>query len=439
MFDLLDPVFEIWRGGKNIVRQNPDVRSLSPCSGTALLLLGLLICVASGAVPDTQEKEGKILIAVYTSGGSLETDYGLITDDIRQMVKGIGNTTPDTLEVVVAYGGSEKPGWDGMRVANLSLLASDLADGEIGNRTYTLETFPDADLGTADTLGAFLSWIHSHYRYDRVFLILIGHGEAYTGMLFDQNHKDDPLTLTELTKALQLGGFNLELIGFDTCMMSSLEVATRVSGYAAYMIASEESEPAEGWQYDRFVSAAAAHPDAPVEDLGRTILDTYLDSPVQGKTLSLLNLDNTGVVTANLDLLSENLEPLLATPEGFKKISETFDATQQFGLTANGTLDPATMDLYDMAESLVLADPSLSEPAGMLISSIQDMVLQSVHDDAVPRAHGLAILSPLQISSPFYHYYMAEASITPSWDGFMTRYLEIADETRSHPAPADES
>jgi len=391
------------------------------------LLLLVLLCSAAGAAGN-QQQEGRILIAVYAAGGSLETDYGLITDDIRQMVAGAANTTPDTLEILVAYGGSKKPGWQGMTIQNISGLAADLADGETLNNSKVLARFPDASMGSPASLGGFLSWIYTHYQYDRIFLILIGHGEAYTGMLFDQNHDDDPLTLPELVKSLQTGGFNVELIGFDTCLMSSLEVASVVSGYASYMIASEESEPAEGWRYDTLVSYLAKNPDAPVEEYGAALFQSYLQNPVQGKTLSLLKLDETGSVTICLDRFAKDLIPILTTSSGYHALMKAFNSSQQFGLTGNGTLDPATMDLVDVAEHVGLTDPILLEPTADLIDAAQRMVILSVHDDTIPNAHGVAILSPVQINSGFYRFYRDEAAITPAWDRFITRYLEISDD-----------
>ena len=390
-----------------------------------VLIMALLI---PGVCADTDYQTGKVLIAVYAAGGSLETDYGLITEDIRQMVTGAGNTTPDTLEILAAYGGSNKPGWRGMTIANRSGLTHDLVDGNLGNRSDAIAFYPSADMGNASTLGTFLSLIKSRYHYDRTFLILIGHGEAYTGMLFDQNHQEDPLTIAELVQGLEIGGFNVEVIGLDTCLMGTLEVASHLSGYAHYMIASEESEPADGWQYDSFISSLASHPDAPVPEIAQSLLQTYLKNPVQGKTLSVLNLDDVGMVTASLDRLSKVLVPLLDTPEGYESLKLAFNSTQQFGLTGEGVLDPATMDLIGFAEKIGSMEDYYADPTADLITASRKMVILSGHDARVPGAQGIAILSPVQINAGFYRYYSDEAAITPSWNRFMTRYLEIGDE-----------
>ncbi len=395
------------------------------------IFLILSLCTPVVGAPDPAR--GKVLVAIYAVGGSLEADYGLITDDISQMIQGATNTTPDMVEILVAYGGSKKPGWQGMKIATIRNLSHDLAqDGIIGNDSDTIATYPNVSMGDPASLGKYLNLIHSDYRYDRVFLILIGHGEAYTGMLFDQNHNNDPLTSPELITALQTGGFNVEMIGLDTCLMSTLEVASSLSGYSRYLIASEESEPAEGWRYDALIPYLFQHPDAPIAEIGDVLLKTYLENPVKGKTLSVLDLSIAGEVTSQLDHLSRLLIPVLDTPEGYLEISGVITEVQQFGLTGEGILDPATMDLIGFGERIGMMESGLfAEPAAGLVDAGRRMVLLTGHDEKVPDAQGIAILSPVQISSSFYRYYQNEASITPSWDQFMIRYLAWSDAMRN--------
>ena len=44
-------------------------------------------------------------------------------------------------------------------------------------------------------------------------------------------------------------GRKLDLLGFDTCLMSAYEVALQLAPYAEKLLASEETEPGHGWQY----------------------------------------------------------------------------------------------------------------------------------------------------------------------------------------------
>ncbi|HWQ65643.1 MAG TPA: clostripain-related cysteine peptidase [Methanospirillum sp.] len=393
------------------------------------LLISCTLFLLCGVHPilgdDGTGASGKILIAVYASGSNLETDLDLITGDIRQLVTGANSTTPDILEVVVAYGGSQKPGWQGMKVANSSGLTTDLEDDCLGNLSHTILNYPDANMGSADALSMFIRIVNDRYQYDRVFLILIGHGEAYTGMLTDQNHDDDPLTLPEFKSALESGGKNVELIGLDSCLMGSIEVASAITGFADYLIASEESEPAEGWEYQTWISYLAAHPDAPIQQHGEILLNTYLDGQGGGRTLSIMDLDEAGLVTSRLDRLAMNIIPLSETPGGYQILSQTIRDTQQFGLAGDGVLYPVTMDISDLAINIKESSPDLQYQAQDLIAAVDTMIVRSVHNGRIPKAFGISVLSPVGITAPFYQYYRDDAAVTPSWDKFISRYLAI--------------
>ena len=182
---------------------------------------------------------------------------GLITDDFAQVVRGAENLS-ERVTILAAYGGANKPGWNGMTIATLDELRKDLADGELGNSNVSVQKIQNANMGDPESLSFFLSYIERKYSYDRLFLIFIGHGQAYTGMLFDQNHGDDGLSIEELTKAV--GSRDICLIGFDSCMMGCLEVLSALSPSASYIIASEETEPEEGWPYEPWIRYIGAHP-----------------------------------------------------------------------------------------------------------------------------------------------------------------------------------
>ena len=55
--------------------------------------------------------------------------------------------------------------------------------------------------------------------------------------------------LSEINKALKDSGITYDFIGFDACLMATVETALVASNYADYMIASEETEPGVGWYY----------------------------------------------------------------------------------------------------------------------------------------------------------------------------------------------
>ncbi len=384
----------------------------------AVLIIVLL------AMPCVCEPQGELFIAVYAAGNTLESSYGLISDDISSMISGINSSFNSSLELVVAYGGADKTGWKGITVASSEDLKEDLSDGVLGNgENYTVRN-SSADMGDGRVLGDYLTFIRESYNYNRIFLILIGHGEAYTGLLPDENYNDDSLTISELVSALNTGGLNPDLIVFDSCLMSGIEVASSLSGYADYMIAGEESEPAEGLGYEPWIRYLAKYPLADHKDHATVLMEDFMKNPHQGKTLSLLDLSKTVEVTRNLEILSRDLEKTPDNPDLIKSVYTAIMSTQQFGRNADGTLEEATLDLYDLMLKLSDELPYFSDVCNNVIEAIDELVVLEVHDETVPDAHGISILSPVLINSDFYNYYREEAMTTPAWNRFIDRYLK---------------
>lgn len=58
----------------------------------------------------------------------------------------------------------------------------------------------------------------------------------------------------------------IDILGMDACLMSMAEVAYQLRDVADYSVASEESEPGDGWPYDRILKALAAKPTMTPED-----------------------------------------------------------------------------------------------------------------------------------------------------------------------------
>jgi hypothetical protein len=80
-------------------------------------------------------------------------------------------------------------------------------------------------------------------------------GGSVSGAAFDELYDYGSLTLDELYQAfgsvwsLSETDPPLELVGFDTCLMATADVAYTFSDIAKYLVASEETESANGWYY----------------------------------------------------------------------------------------------------------------------------------------------------------------------------------------------
>lgn len=89
-------------------------------------------------------------------------------------------------------------------------------------------------------------------------------------------HSLDTLELGNvLVEAVTILGQPIDLLGMDACLMSNLEVAYQAQPYVKYAVASEESEPNDGWPYDQVLGPLVKNPDLAAADLACSIVEAY--------------------------------------------------------------------------------------------------------------------------------------------------------------------
>jgi hypothetical protein len=160
----------------------------------------------------------------------------------------------------------------------------------------------DLNTGRVSTLVDFVRWAKSYYPAERYALVLWGHGSGHDdedvyrlvrgkvsprvaaqlarqrlgffqrtrrtlvelgatrGYGYDDTSSDflDSRELQEaLAQVRRLLGAPLDLLGFDACLMSMVEVAFQIRESARILVASERTEPGDGWPYDRALAALA--------------------------------------------------------------------------------------------------------------------------------------------------------------------------------------
>jgi Clostripain family len=151
---------------------------------------------------------------------------------------------------------------------------------------------------------------------------------------FDDTSKDflDNVELKNvLADVKRQTGRQLDVLGFDACLMSMVEVAYQMRGNARVVVGSQELEPGEGWPYDKVLRALAASPAMTGGDLGTRIVDDYIDSYSSGHiTQAALDLDSLDDVAASIDGLSKALTKAIVKPADYTAVSKALNATQRF-------------------------------------------------------------------------------------------------------------
>lgn len=256
------------------------------------LLAGAVFCVA-------EQEEADSIVFVYLCGSDLETEEGVATDDLLEMIDA---GTDDNVRFVVQTGGAKA--WMAQeaipadRTGRFEIHSGDLFplyEGELEN------------MGEAATLRLFLSGGLGRYRAEHFGLILWNHGSgSINGVCFDELFDMDSLTLKEICEALQGFEDTFEFISVDACLMASVEAAQMVAPFSRYMIASEELEPGSGWDYKALGGYLKAYPQADGEEIGRVIADRFLAANTLSEEEALATLSVTAL--HRLPALTEALD-----------------------------------------------------------------------------------------------------------------------------------
>ena len=256
------------------------------------------------------------------------------------------------------------------------------------------------DVVTADPqlLADFITTGITRYPADRYALVLSDHGASWPGLGGDESAGGNGLDLAELRAGIE-GGLlgagveQLDLLGFDACLMATYEVASAMAPLAERMLASQELEPGHGWDYTVF-QMLDADPQTDVDTLASALIDGFeRQAASQGTgaeiTLSLVDLDRMASVDAAMGdfagVLAERAAALGAT------IGRTRAGTLGFGRSPDPAEDTQMVDLGILVSEIGVEALDVSAQADALLRAINDAVLDSVSGAATRGATGLSI------------------------------------------------
>lgn len=262
-----------------------------------------------------------------------------------------------------------------------------------------------ADLGEKDRtkpseLADFVAWGIKTFPADRYALILSDHGGGYVGMgPDDSNGTSDLLDLTEMRDGLaaglaQAGVERLDLIGFDACLMANIETALAVRPFAHLMLASEELEPGQGWDY-RTLQVLADTPSTTGLQLGQTLLTGYVAHAKEYNTestitLSLVDLNELEPLADALDALAQAGVGKLNTAG--LALGKARGKARQFG--GEHKDDTGMVDLGQLAELAAKQAPELQAAASAVEQALKGAVVAMHLGPTQVGATGLSVYFP---------------------------------------------
>ena len=270
-----------------------------------------------------------VTIMVYMCGTDLESKYGMATNDINEMCNA---KLSDKVNIIIYTGGCKT--WKTKGISNSVNQIYKIKDGKL---VRLVEDDGNKAMTDPNTLSSFIKYCKTNYPADRNDLIFWDHGGgSISGYGFDEkNTSKGSMDLSKIDKALKDGGVTFDFIGFDACLMATLETALMTSDYADYLIASEETEPGIGWYYTDWLNALGKNTSMPTIEIGKNIVDDFVDEcnkkcKGQKTTLAIIDLaELSQTVPDKLSAFSSEASSLIKKEE-YKKISDARAGSREF-------------------------------------------------------------------------------------------------------------
>ncbi|MFN8619652.1 MAG: clostripain-related cysteine peptidase [Chloroflexota bacterium] len=293
-----------------------------------------------------------------------------------------------------------------------------------------LEDLGEVDSGAPETLVDFAVWAITNFPAEHHALILSDHGAGWLGGWSDNDPEQGSLlSVSEIDTALgeilgQTGLGQLDLVGFDACLMAEAEAIASIAPYADTMVASEETEPSIGWAYAELLSALASDPEMGGAQLAATVVDTYIagDMAIQddeqraayvaktfgveeevdpaevvdalGKrvTLSAFDLSGTPALLGAIDGLAialSDVDPSVA--------DEARTYAQAYECVFGEEVPSPYLDLGSFAHlaAEIAGSPEVDDAVAALDEAMGAMILAEMHGEDRPGSTGISIYVPV--------------------------------------------
>ena len=346
-------------------------------------------------------------IMVYLCGSDLESNGGMATMNLEEMCSAV---IPEDVNVLVETGGSSAWSWDGVDTGVLGRYQ--VIDGNLEE----VETVASASMGESSTLTDFIEWGVSNYPSPHYGLVLWDHGGGNAdGVCYDELYDGDNLKLSELGNALYDAGTPLDFIGFDACLMASLETTKAIGNAGFYMVASEETEPGYGWDYETILNALGENPSMHGDELGQIVCDAFLEKCSgmgcdDEATLSVIDLSMAWTLNSAFDEYTSGMALTIEDAGALNDVVSQASQTESYG---GNTDNEGYCNMVDIADLVSNTQDYVQTDGSGLLSAIDQAVLYTANGPARGNSHGISVFYPIGPSDEELAAYMETSDNIP--------------------------
>ncbi len=280
------------------------------------------------------------------------------------------------------------------------------ADDDSGT-VHNGEDMGELNMGDPATLGNHIHWTQQNFPANKYVLFIKDHGMGWKGISWDETSGDDALCMQELKAALELSiPSKMELVVFDACLMSMVEVAHQVRRRTEMVVASQETKRVFDFPYNDIFAAMDANLGWSSEQLAVDVVaKTKANVTRNNYTFAAIDCRNLNALINLIDDFGFELETGVDDYDNHYAVH--YDPNDNVQIHIRTQLiqtehfhEPNYIDLYHFCQ-LIDADagipPDYKTSAQPIINSLQKggtVIKAEEHGPAHPNAHGLSIYFP---------------------------------------------
>ncbi len=310
---------------------------------------------------------------------------------------------------------------------------------EKDDNQYSIQSSADSigevNMGDPNTLENFIDWSQTNYPAENYALVLWDHGSGVMsggyqgGICYDDTSYYDALTAQEIDSVLE--GKGITLLGMDACLMAAADFQYEFYDSVDVIVASEKTEPGDGWPYNTIAAWLTSHPEATAAELGEIIVEKYTDSY---PTYYNIPVTQSAIDSSKLFALQESTSEFAEILQYL--INTNHSLIVEARLECYEYDDEPFIDLYQFAEEITEVFPDNTSQIYKAAQWVMENVTATViandfQQSSMENSHGLTVYFPHERTDYSSHYSFYEWAISGLWDEFLQSYYSGTSENVS--------
>jgi hypothetical protein len=269
---------------------------------------------------------------------------------------------------------------------------------------------------TITTTGQALQLVGNTFTEEEIMLLDkaiefdSGVTQILRGILFNEQSRTY-MTNQSFTDALHeiktsvLKGKKLDLLGMDACLMAMVEVGYQSRQFANYLVASEESELAHGWDYESLCKMLSEK-SAPKKVASGIVsnYELFYKDKINFYTLSAIDLSLMDELKTHIDAIAKSLQECRKIDKGSvtATIKKARTTCQHFSAANYIDTHSFLVELLSQVNSSMSSNKKNAKPVSELKSVLQKsilllerIVIANTAGKSLSKARGLSIYFPL--------------------------------------------